>query len=48
MDNNNNDLHEIKFEYLTEQNLEKMEKEQSQALCILAGIGVLMMLGAVA
>jgi len=46
--NENKDLHEIKFHYLTEQNLEQMEKEQSHALMLIAGIGVLMMLSAVA
>jgi len=48
MDNNNKDLHEIKFHYLTEQNLEQMEKEQSHALMLLGFIGVLMMLSTVA
>ena len=38
---------EVKFQYLTEENLKKMEEEQSAALCVLAVGGILMMLGTV-
>ncbi len=37
---------EIKFQYLTEANLQKMEEEQSQALYIIALVGILMMISA--
>jgi len=35
---------EIKFKYLTEENLQKMEEEQSWALKIVAAIGILMLI----
>ena len=38
---------EVKFQYLTEENLQKMEEEQSAALYVLAVVGILMMLGTV-
>ena len=38
---------EVKFQYLTEENLQKIEEEQSAALCVLAVVGILMMLGTV-
>lgn len=40
--------HEVRFEYLTEENLKQMEKEQSHALTLIGFIGILMLLSAVA
>ena len=40
--------HEVKFQYLTEENLNKMEQEQNYALMLVCFIGILMLLSAVA
>lgn len=42
------DKRRIEFHYLTEENLKKMEQEQSNALMLLGIIGVIMLLSAVA
>jgi len=43
----NNEKHEVKFEYLTEENLKQMEQEQSHALMLLGFIGIVMLLNVV-